>query len=175
MPHIKLRHALVALRRKLRQGSLLSLALSSMLFGTTTLDVMNNQAQAATASNIAQENAMISVTMDFGSHTINLQLIDNSATRDLAARLPLEVELEDFGGGAERIFYLNKTLDYSDVKAGSDATAGTVAIYRPWGNVCIFLRQGPASNDLITLGHISAQDLATLKQAKLGTVTLRRN
>ena len=57
---------------------------------------------------------------------------------------------------------------------GSDATVGTVAIYRPWGNVCIFLRAGNPSRDLITLGHISEQDVAKLKQAKLGEVTLHQ-
>lgn len=159
------------IERKLRQGALMGLSLTGALLVASGLALGCNTAQA----NAMQEEVQMSnVVMDLGGSLITLQLNDNSALRDLVSRLPLTVELEDFGHGAERIFYLDHELDYSEVKAGSDASAGTVAIYRPWGNVCIFLRQGPASRDLITLGHISAQDLAKLKQAKLGEVTLHQ-
>ena len=159
------------IERKFRQAALMGLSLTGALLVASGLALGCNTAQA----NAMQEEVQMSnVVMDLGGSSITLQLNDNSAVRDLVSRLPLTVELEDFGHGAERIFYLDHELDYSEVKAGSDASAGTVAIYRPWGNVCIFLRQGPASRDLITLGHISAQDLAKLKQAKLGEVTLHQ-
>lgn len=157
--------------RKLRQMALLGVSLTGALLLASSVQLFCNTAQA---NSIQEEIKMNNVVMELGDSTITLQLVDNSAVRDLISRLPLTVELEDFGHGAERIFYLDRELDYSAVKAGSDATAGTVAIYRPWGNVCIFLRQGPASRDLITLGHISEQDLAKLKQAKLGAITLHQ-
>lgn len=159
------------IERKLCQGALVGLSLTGALLVASGLALGGNTAQADAMQGEVQ---MSNVVMDLGGSSITLQLNDNSAVRDLVSRLPLTVELEDFGHGAERIFYLDHELDYSEVKAGSDASAGTVAIYRPWGNVCIFLRQGPASRDLITLGHISAQDLAKLKQAKLGEVTLHQ-
>lgn len=149
----------------------MGLSLTGALLVASGLALGGNTAQADAMQGEVQ---MSNVVMDLGGSSITLQLNDNSAVRDLVSRLPLTVELEDFGHGAERIFYLDHELDYSEVKAGSDASAGTVAIYRPWGNVCIFLRQGPASRELITLGHISAQDLAKLKQAKLGEVTLHQ-
>lgn len=159
------------IERKLRQGALVGLSLTGALMMACSFQLFCGSAQA---NQIQEEVKMSNVVMDLGDSSITLQLNGNSAVRDLISRLPLTVELEDFGRGAERIFYLDHELDYSEVKAGSDATVGTVAIYRPWGNVCIFLRAGNPSRDLITLGHISEQDLAKLKQAKLGEVTLHQ-
>ncbi len=159
------------IERSLRQGALVGLSLTGALLVASGLALGCNTAQADA---MQEEVQMSNVVMDLGGSSITLQLNDNSAVRDLVSRLPLTVELEDFGHGAERIFYLDHELDYSEVKAGSDASAGTVAIYRPWGNVCIFLRAGNPSRDLITLGHISEQDVAKLKQAKLGEVTLHQ-
>ena len=51
------------------------------------------------------------VKMQLGSQHIVLHLEDNSATRDLVSRLPLTVDLEDFGHGAEKIFYTPSKLD----------------------------------------------------------------
>ena len=45
------------------------------------------------------------VKMQLGSQHIVLHLEDSSAAQDLVSRLPLTVELEDFGHGAEKIFY----------------------------------------------------------------------
>ncbi len=157
--------------RKLRRGALWGVAVSGALMGLANLQLLCSVAEAAAT----KEQEMIALSMDLGTSTISLELESNSATRDLAARAPLKVQLEDFGGGAERIFYLDRELDYSDVKAGSDATLGTVAIYRPWGNVCIFLRAGRPSRDLITLGHVSPQDLEKLKAAPLGEVSIQRH
>ena len=158
----------------LRGSALVGLSLSGSLFLMSSLQLWCHTAHADPTDHMAAEVQMTEVVMDLGQGAITLQLNDNSATRDLVSRLPLTVELEDFGRGAERIFYLDHELDYSEVKPGSDATMGTVAIYRPWGNVCIFLRSGNPSRDLITLGHISAQDLATLKAAPLGEVKLHQ-
>ena len=162
--------------RKLRRGALWGLAVSGALMGLANWQLLCSVAEAAEVEAAAtKEQEMISLSLDLGTSTISLELESNSATRDLAARTPLKVQLEDFGGGAERIFYLDRELDYSDVKAGSDATVGTVAIYRPWGNVCIFLRAGRPSRDLITLGHVAPHDLEQLKAAPLGEVSIQRH
>ena len=48
---------------------------------------------------------MIDINMILGDQQIVMYLEDNSASRDLVSQLPLTVELEDFGGGKEKIFY----------------------------------------------------------------------
>ena len=105
------------IERKLRQGALVGLSLTGALMMACSFQLFCGSAQA---NQIQEDVKMSNVVMDLGDSSITLQLNDNSAVRDLISRLPLTVELEDFGRGAERIFYLDHELDYSEVKAGSE-------------------------------------------------------
>ena len=95
---------------------------------------------------------MIDINMILGDQQIVMYLEDNSASRDLVSQLPLTVELEDFGGGKEKIFYTPKELDLSEVRYLKMADEGTVAIYEPWGNVCIFLKPLSRASGLVGMG-----------------------
>ena len=86
---------------------------------------------------------MIDINMILGDQQIVMYLEDNSASRDLVSQLPLTVELEDFGGGKEKIFYTPKELDLSEVRYLKMADAmgqclhlfkATIAGFRTGGN-----------------------------------------
>lgn len=112
------------------------------------------------------------VKMQLGSQHIVLHLEDNSATRDLVSRLPLTVDLEDFGHGAEKIFYTPSKLDTSRVRRDDATTTGTVAIFEPWGNICIFLHPSRSAYGLIQLGLVSAEDVKVLSSVSAREATL---
>ena len=126
-----------------------------------------NSAATTTADQGALQ--MRTITISWGDEQIQATLDDHPATRDLLSRLPMTVELNDFGGGAERIFYPEPELDLPGVRRGAVAPAGSICIYVPWGNVAIFLKDGQASRDLVSLGRIDADAVEKLKAMKTPT------
>lgn len=121
----------------------------------------------------AEENAM-QITMTVGDEQITLQLEDGSATRDWVSRLPMTVDLDNFGNGAEKIFYPSPELDKSDVRRDNTATAGTIAIFEPWGNVAIFLKSNSSAYGLIQLGRIDAAGIKVLQNTSATQATFSK-
>lgn len=58
------------------------------------------------------ESSKINFTVD--GNTVSATLIDNSASRDLVSRLPLEIKLEDFNNTTEKIFYPKPSLNLNE-------------------------------------------------------------
>lgn len=104
---------------------------------------------------------------------LTMHLEDNSATRDLASRLPLTVDLEDYAHESEKIFSINPKLDCSNVRRDDSTTTGTVAIFEPWGNVCIFMHHSTVAYGLVQLGHVDPEEMKLLKGLKQQRVTLQ--
>lgn len=104
---------------------------------------------------------------------ITLHLEDNSATRDLASRLPLTIELEDYAHESEKIFSLNPKLDLSQVRREDATTTGTVAIFEPWGNICIFMHHSSVAYGLVQLGYVDPEEVKLLKGIKSQQITLK--
>lgn len=63
------------------------------------------------------------ITLTIGSDVVAAELVDNSATRDLLAQLPMKLDFEDFHA-TEKISYLPKKLDLSEVGPAGKAQAG---------------------------------------------------
>ena len=82
-------------------------------------------------------------------------LDDNSAARDFAAMLPLELTLEDYHG-IEKIADLPARLATEDTPAGIDPEVGDLAYFAPWGNLAIFYGDFGYSPGLVRLGRIEA-------------------
>ncbi len=114
-----------------------------------------------------QENAneSLDVNIIMANQTITATLEDNSAARDFFSRLPLEVTLEDYNNGTEKIFYPDPELNLDDTPRGCAPTAGDITIYEPWGNVAIFCRDWSESNSLIKIGHIDGNGIEALSVA----------
>lgn len=68
--------------------------------------------------------------------TVVFELNSSKAADDLWKQLPLETEVGNFSNN-EKIFYPEKGLDTSDAPL-AEGGEGTLAYYRPWGNVVMF-------------------------------------
>ena len=103
------------------------------------------------------------VNIIVGERTVTATMEDNGAARDFLSRLPLEVTLEDYNSGTEKIFYPDPELSLDDTPRGCAPVAGDITIYEPWGNVAIFCRDWPESSSLIKIGHIDGDGISLLQ------------
>ncbi|WP_432085543.1 cyclophilin-like fold protein [Streptomyces sp. bgisy095] len=94
----------------------------------------------------------IGVTLD--GRPVDATLNDSPAARDLAALLPLALDLKDFHS-TERVADLPRKLTTENAPEPVAAKAGDIAYYAPWGTLALFYQDGPApSADLLVLGHL---------------------
>lgn len=102
--------------------------------------------------------------MTFEEKIITINLIDNSATRDLINRLKegnIILSFSDFAG-SEKIAYPNPPLDLSDTE-GYDPQVGDLMIYKPWNNLCAFYKDSAGYSSSLTLvGHIENNGIELL-------------
>lgn len=101
----------------------------------------------------------LNVNIIMGGQTITATMEDNDAARDFLSRLPLEVTLDDYNNGTEKIFYPDPELNLDDTSRGCAPVAGDITIYEPWGNVAIFCRTWSESSSLIKIGRIDGDDI----------------
>lgn len=85
------------------------------------------------------------------SHTTVFKLNNSTAAKALYDQLPMFIEVEDYGK-KEKIFYPPKKLDTSNTPS-TDAKAGTLAYYAPWGDVVMFYKPFGSVSGLYELGQ----------------------
>lgn len=105
----------------------------------------------------------LNINIIVGGQTITATLKDNGAARDFFSRLPLEITLEDYNSGVEKIFYPDPELSLDDTPRGCDPVPGDITIYEPWGNIAIFCQDWSASSSLIKIGHIDGDGINLLQ------------
>lgn len=88
-----------------------------------------------------------------GDRILTAALYDNPTARDFISRLPLTVDLSDYGG-MEKVFTPSPRLTTNGSSSGFKPKAGDIASYAPWANVAIYYRNGTSSGSLIPIGHI---------------------
>ena len=91
----------------------------------------------------------ISVTGNTGR--VVFELNDSNAADDLWSQLPFDVEVENFSNN-EKIFYPENELDTANTPL-AEGGAGTLAYYRPWGNVVMFYGSFNPNSSLYGLGR----------------------
>ncbi len=150
----------------------------SMLLTSSTLDDMGSRIPAwlealGASREDNQDDATegLGINIIVGDQTITATMEDNGATRDFLSRLPLEVTLEDYNNGTEKIFYPDPELSLDDTPRGCTPVPGDITIYEPWGNVAIFCRDWTQSNSLIKIGHIDDNGIETFNVP--GDITVR--
>ena len=97
-------------------------------------------------------------------------LVDQPVAYELVAMLPLRLEMSDFAS-AEKIAYLPHKLNADSAPAGTDAEAGDLAYYAPWGNLALFYKKASYAPGLIHLGRIDGA-IGTLGRQREGVVTV---
>ena len=68
-------------------------------------------------------------------------------------QLPFTVEVENFSTN-EKIFYPSDKLSTKNTPNPSSVDVGTLAYYRPWGNVVMFYGGLRPNSDLYELGNV---------------------
>ncbi len=102
------------------------------------------------------------VNISTGDRIITATMEDNAAGRDFLSRLPLEVTLNDYNRMTEKIFYPSPALTTDGAARGCAPEPGDITIYVPWGNVAIFCKSWPHSNDLVKIGRIDGNGIDVL-------------
>ena len=118
-------------------------------------------------------NNLMKIKMTVNERVITATMADNAAARDFISRLPLKVEFEDYNR-TEKIFYPSPKLNIDGVKRGCAPAPGDITIYAPWGNVAIFYKSWPQSNDLIKIGSIDGDGIEALNGTGSITVTIEK-
>ncbi|WP_409474448.1 cyclophilin-like fold protein [Streptomyces sp. HC307] len=107
----------------------------------------------------------MNIRLTIDGHPVDATLNDSATARDLAALLPLTLNLSDFHQ-TERIADLPRRLSTSGAPEAAAAKAGDLAYYAPWGNLAIYYRDGGSSDSgLVILGHVAAGDIERLATA----------
>lgn len=143
-------------------------------------NVQNNTQTEKTAtsemnSNENKENnaagKQIKVTAQNGE-VIVFALNDSQAAQDLYNQLSITVEVENFSSN-EKIFYPPDKLNTENTPNPSSVRVGTLAYYRPWGNVVMFYDSLNPNSDLYELGYaVSGQERI---ENLSGTITVEKS
>ncbi len=94
----------------------------------------------------------MTIRVTFADQLLTIDLYDNASARELAAMLPLDLTISDFGGN-EKIAYLPQKL--ADLARGPfpNAAPGDLCYYVPWGNLAFFHGSYQSTRDLVRLGR----------------------
>lgn len=99
-----------------------------------------------------QKKEAMRIIVEANGNTIVYELNDSQASKDLYAQLPLEIDVEDYGG-KEKIYYPPHKLNTSNTPLVESARSGTLAYYAPWADVVMFYGSFGSASGLYELGH----------------------
>jgi hypothetical protein len=111
------------------------------------------------------------ITLTVGETRLVGTLDDTEAARDFAELMPLGVRLTDFNG-TEKISDLPRRLAVEKAPPGTDAQAGDIAYYAPWGNLALFYGDAPYTVGLVHLGRFDADAVAVLSGLNADTAAV---
>jgi hypothetical protein len=100
----------------------------------------------------ARKEEAMRIIVRANGKTIIYELNDSQPSQDLYAQLPLEIEVEDYGG-KEKIYYPPKKLGTANTPLVQSARPGTLAYYAPWADVVMFYGSFGSASGLYELGH----------------------
>ena len=96
------------------------------------------------------------ICIDVAGTKLRATLDDSEVSRDFASLLPLALTLEDHAA-TEKIADLPRKLSTKGAPKGTDAAAGDVSYYAPWGNLALFYRPFEYSAGLVRLGKLESE------------------
>lgn len=99
-----------------------------------------------------EEESAMQIQVIANGQTIVFELNDSQAARDLAAQLPLDIEVENYGSN-EKIFYPPRKLNTSGAPLAKNVQPGTLCYYAPWGDVVMFYDNFGSAAGLYELGR----------------------
>ncbi|MGW3983031.1 cyclophilin-like fold protein [Streptomyces mirabilis] len=82
-------------------------------------------------------------------------LLNNQASRDFIAQLPLILTFRDYAR-TEKVSDLPRRLSTAGAPAGDKPSVGDLTYYAPWGNLAIFYRDFDYAHGLVKLGSLES-------------------
>ncbi|TCM40431.1 cyclophilin-like protein [Kribbella sp. VKM Ac-2568] len=111
------------------------------------------------------------VQITIGEQHFQATLDDSAASRDLAARLPLTVEMSDHGG-VEKTGRLPSPLSLDGQPAGADPDVGDVGYYAPANDLVLYYGDQSYYDGIVVLGRMH-DDAAERIAAMEGSITVQ--
>lgn len=124
----------------------------------------------ATESSPCFKKSAMKIRFQFSGEAFTFILDSNPPAQELAAMLPLQLTVRDYAS-SEKIADLPRKLTVQGVPDGTDARAGDLAYYAPWGNLALFYKDASYARGLIRLGHVEGA-LNNLKKQGDDKVTI---
>ncbi|MCH3950451.1 MAG: cyclophilin-like fold protein [Acidaminococcus sp.] len=124
---------------------------------------------SASASDTGKDVKSMKIEVNDGTHKVVFSLNGSNASKSLLEQLPLSITVENYSS-EEKIFYPKKLSTSGTPR--SDAKAGKLAYYAPWGDVVMFYQDGPSgASGLYELGE-AVEGKEQIKQLS-GTITVK--
>ena len=95
------------------------------------------------------------IRLSWEDKEVVISLKDNKTAEDLISRLPMKAKIEDYNN-TEKIIRFSEEIYIDPDAKGLSPAVGDVAVYAPWGNLCIFYKEWSYSDDLIPIGHVES-------------------
>lgn len=105
------------------------------------------------SSLFAKQGDKMKISVESNGNTTIYELNDSGASKDLVTQLPLEIAVENYSHD-EKIYYPPNKLSTSNTPLASNAIAGTLAYYAPWGDVVMFYKDFGSASGLYELGNV---------------------
>ncbi|GAB2635096.1 cyclophilin-like fold protein [Kribbella swartbergensis] len=123
-----------------------------------------------------QEDGM-RIRISIGDQQFQATLDDSPATRDLAAQLPLSVEMSDHGS-VEKTGPLPSPLSLDGQPDGADPDVGDVGYYAPGNDLVLYYGDQSYYNGIVVLGRMhddAAERIANIDGSITATITALDN
>lgn len=134
---------------------------SSSNYITSINDTSKTDTSKNDSSSKLDDEYKYRIKFEFDDKTTYASLLDNSVTRDLISRLPLNLSFSDYNN-TEKIAYLPKNqskLDTSSCPNKTTPQKGDITLYAPWGNLAIFYKPFRESTGLVPLGKLDDNEI----------------
>ena len=117
------------------------------------------------------------IHITIGDQRFQATLDDSAASRDLAAQLPLTLEMSDHGS-VEKTGPLPSPLSLAGQPAGADPDVGDVGYYAHGNDLVLYYGDQSYYDGIVVLGRMhddAAERIATMHGAVIATVTTFEN
>jgi hypothetical protein len=133
-------------------------------------------AQPSTSQPSSEERDPVTTTIRItvDDQVITAQLADNPTAQDLAAQLPLTLNIRDFNR-LEKVAKLPRLLTMEGVPAGDDPEINDLGYYAPSGDLVFYYDDVGYFNGIVRIGRFSGQDMDVIERQPDGReITIER-
>jgi hypothetical protein len=117
------------------------------------------------------------IHITIGDQHFQATLLDSAATRDLAAQLPLTLQMRDHGS-VEKTGPLPSPLSLAGQPPGADPDVGDVGYYAPGNDLVLYYGDQAYYDGIVVLGRMhddAAERIANMDESITATVTTFEN